>query len=444
MKLFEKLKGSRFWLSVVSLSMGQVVAQAVNFLLIPVISRLYAKEAYGDFGVITSFAAIVMGVIGLGLGSAIMAADNREESEKVFRVCYILQFILSTALCLAMLAVSPFWQLFHTTLPYPLALLFLYLYLNLSIHFSLMSVYVNRLGANKVLLFNPILAALSNVFITLPLGFLHMDAWGLFAANLTATALANLHMLRYASPYTQPFCFKDVRDVFIKFKHFVLYQYPANFMGTLSDNVPAQMLSGAFGSAALGDYSMCNRVFGLPLQVIAQPIQTVYFRDASALHRAGKDVSRLTFSLVSKIMVAAFIPMVVGCAFAEKIFGFVLGAKWQSAGRLAAVMAFPFLFNFCSSCVTYCRVVIGRQRMNLFIAAVHIALVLTALIAGTVYYKTMFAAVVCYAVAETLYGILNLYINFYCLKRYAARFLLFALGYLAASGGLIFLMTTVF
>lgn len=437
MKLIEKLKGSRFWLSVASLSLGQVVAQTVNFLLIPVISRLYAKEAYGDFGVVTSFAAIVMGVIGLGLGSAIMAADDREESEKVFRVCYMLQMMLSTLLCAGLLAVSPLWQAFHTALPYPLALLLLYLYLNLSIHFSLMSVYVNRLGANRVLLLNPILAALCSVFITLPLGLLHMDAWGLFAANLAATALANAHMLRYASPYRAPFRFQDVRAVFAKFRHFVVYQYPANFMGTLSANAPQQMLSGAFGPAALGDYAMCNRVFGLPLQVIAQPIQTVYFRDATQRYRAGQDIACLTFSLVTKIMLAALVPLVTGCSFAEPIFAFVLGEKWRSAGRLAAVLAFPFLFNFCSSCVTYCRVVIGRQRMNLFLTAVHIALVLLALTLGITQCKTMFATVVCYAVAETLYGILDLFSDFYCLKRYAARFLLFALGYLMISGGAI-------
>ena len=442
-KLSEKIKGSSFWRSVASLSAGQIIAQAVNLALIPVISRLYGKEAYGDFGVVTSFAAIMMGVIGLGLGAAIMAADDQEESEKVFRVCYILQWILSTVLCAALLALSPVWQAFRTHLSYPLAVVLLYLYLNLSIHFSLMCVYVNRLGANRVLLVNPVLAALCNMCITLPLGLLKMDAWGLFAANLTATALANLHMLNFQSPYKQRFRFKDVREVFIKFKEFVLYQYPANFMGTLSGNVPTQMLSGAFGLAALGDYAMCNRVFGLPLQVIAQPIQTVYFRHAAAAQREGRDIARLTFSLVSKIMLIAFVPMVLGCAFADRIFAFVLGEKWRSAGTLAAVLALPFLLNFVSSCVTYCRVVIGRQKMNLMVTAVHIVLVLSALTLGIAHFGTMFAAVACYAVAETLYGVLNLYLNFYCLKRYAGKFLAFVAGYLALSGGAVFALMNI-
>lgn len=440
MKFVERLKKNKFWSSVASISTGRIVAQAINLISIPFISRIYSKTAYGDFGIVTSSAIIIMGFIGLGLGSAIMAANTQEESEKVLRSCFLLQLLLSTALCLVIMIISPSYKLFITGLPYLTSVLVMYLYLNLSIHASLMSVYINRLGADKVLLINPLLGAMCTLLITLPLGLIGWGSVGLYAANIISLFLTNLHMLHYHNPYKERFHFLDIMYIFRKYKRFVIYQYPSNLMGTFSMQLPMQVIARFYGSLALGDYAMTNRVFGIPSSVIAGPIQTIYFRTASERTRSGESIVDLTYSLVTKIMLIAAVPLIIGVAFSEEIFSFVLGAQWKSAGTIASVMAFPFLFNFCNNCVTYCRVVIGKQKVNLIVTFVQIIFTVGSLLIGVYGFGSLAATIICFSIVETLYSIFNLYVNFYCLKQKTKKFLLFTFVYLLSTLAVIFLL----
>lgn len=430
MRVIDKIKRNRFWKSVVTLSAGQIVAQLINAMSIPIVSRMYGQAAFGDYGIVTSTAIVIMGFIGLGLGSAIMSAETKKESEKVFRTTFIIQLLLSAFLCLIAILIGPYFELFRTKLSYSISILLMFLYLNLSVHASLMNVYINRLGEDKVLRLNPILGAACTLCITLPLGYFGMDSIGLFAAHLVSLALMNVHMLRYHSPYSEPFRFADIRIVIMKFKHFVMFQYPSNLIGTFASQMPTQMISRFFGSGSLGNYAMTNRVFGVPLSTIAAPIQTVYFRTIAEKHRGGEDIADITYSLISKVMMVAALPLVIGMVFSEEIFIFVLGPQWRIAGQIASLMAIPLLFNFCYSCVTYCRVVIGWQHVNLIVTAVQVVASVGSLLIGALYFKSFIATIVCFAVAETLFNVFNLYMNFFCLKKHKGRFLRFTFIYL--------------
>jgi len=369
----------------------------------------------------------------LGLGSAIMAAETQEESEKVLRSCFIIQYVLSTILCLLFIMMYPSLNLFTTRLPYFISVLFMYLYLNLSIHSSLMNVYINRLGDDKVLFINPLINALCTLLITLPLGLIGWDSIGLATASIISLVLANIHMLYNHNPYSKKFHYKDISYIFRKYKRFVLFQYPSNLVEAFSGQLPLQMISRFFGNTALGDFSMTNKVFRVPLSVISTPIQIIYFRTISERMKNGEDIADLTYSLITKILLVAVVPLVLGVAFAEDIFAFVLGSQWRAAGTIASIMAFPFLFNFCYNCVTFCRVVIGQQKVNLIITLLHLLIMISSLLIGIFVLGSLFSTIICFSITETVYSIFNLYANFYYLKKNASKFLFFIIIYLIVS-----------
>lgn len=417
-----KLKNNPFWKSVATLSAGQIIAQLINIVSIPIISRIYSKTAYGDFGIVTSTATIIVGFIGMGLSSAIMVPKTKEESKTIFKVTYFLQFILSLLICAVIIIISFKIKLFETQIPYFLAIIIMFLYICLSSLSSLMNIYVNKLNMNKVLFFNPLIGAMSTLLITLPLGLLGLDIIGLYIANIVTLIIVNAHMLTRANPFKGKFNFADIKNVFIKYKHFVIYQYPANLMDTFTLQAPNQILSNNFGNAALGDYAMCNKIFSMPMSLISAPIQTVYFRTASQKYRDGEDIADFTYSLVMKIMLLAIIPIITLMSFGETLFSFILGSQWKVAGTLASILALQYVFSFCYNCITYCRVCINKQKINLYTSIAQVVTIVSSLLIGALFFKSLIGTISCFAVANLIFSIINIAINFYCLKKYTFKF----------------------
>lgn len=428
--IYKKFKKSSFWISVATLSSGQIIAQCINIFSVPLISRIYSKVSYGDFGLVTSTATIVVGFIGLGLGSAIMVPEDDEESRKVLRSTYSIQLALSAIICVGMLVISPYHVFFNTQLSYEASLVIMFLYINLSVFSSLLTVYINRLEFNKVLFLNPLISSFSTLLITLPLGLMGLDMVGLYIAYLVSTFIAIVHMLHSANPFTSLPSIAEIKFVLQKYKNFVIFQFPSNLVGTFAQQMPNQFLARSFGNGALGDYIMCNKVFGLPMSLVASPIQTVYFRIAAQKYKEGNDgLADFTFSLVTKLMLIAFVPLVIGMAFGKEIFSFVLGRQWETAGILASILGLQYVFTFCYDCITYCRIAINKQKINFITSIIQVVVIVGSLIFGVVVFQTLIGTISCFAIAYLFYSVFNITVTFYCLQKYVLKFIIFSFVY---------------
>lgn len=426
---WDRFKGSAFWKSVATLSAGQIVALFINIFTIPVISRIYSKEAFGDFAIVTSTAIIIIGFIGFGLGSAIMVPESDEESEKIFVTSFLLQVYLTIILALVMIILMPFYKIFSPQIPYLASIGIMFLYIVLTVLSSSMNVYVNRLNMDKVLFINPLIGALVALCLKIPLGLMGFDSVGLYIATIASLVLVNVHMIRKANPFKRKINLSGMLCVIRKYKDFVIYQYPANLMGAFTCQMPNQFLGRKFGIIQLGDYSMNNSVFGAPSSLLAGPIQRIYFRTVSQRYRDEEDISEFTYSLITKLMLVGSVPIIATMAFGEEIFAFVLGTKWSTAGSLASILALQYLFSFLYNCITYCRVAINKQRVNLYTSLFQFVVIISSLIVGVGIFKTLLGTVTCFAIANLVYQIINISITFYCLKKNTIKFLIFSIVY---------------
>ena len=439
-KFLTRLKRNAFWKSVATLSTGQILAQAINLVSVPIVSRIYSKDAFGTFTILTSTAIIILSVIKLGLGPAIMVPKDDNDSKIILKSGMYLQITFATLIVLVMFLISPFYKFFNTSFPYYAALIILYLYVVLNAFSTYLTLYINRLGLNRVFFVNSLLGAAFTFVITLGCGFLGFDSVGLLIAAIVSVFVTSIHMVRKTRPFGVKVGFKEIKQVLKTYKDYVIFQYPANLLATFSDQLPNQLFYGQYGEANLGDYTQCNKIFRLPFSVIAVPIQTIYFRTVSKMYREKEDISGFTFLLIARILVVGFVPILIIMCFGEKIFGFVLGAKWTSAGQLAAIAALSFLFTFCSECIAYCRVAINRQRLNLVMSAVQLVIVLASLIAGITFFNSITASLLCYAIANTALQIINISVTFACLKKHVFNFIMLSTAFIL----LILILTYVF
>lgn len=437
-ELIVRFNKNAFWRSVTTLVSGTVLAQFIGLLTTPVVSRLYNTKAYGEYGIIISTATIIISIVTLGLSSAVMIPTNDDECDDVFMVTFVTSLLLSTFILMIGIGIILAFKFFDSRMYNISFCLLVYIYVVINNLKGLLTVYINRKKLNRVLFYNSLIGAFVTLLITIPLGLLKFGSTGLVIAGIIATVVSIIQMICHVNPFKRLPSMFVFKSVFKKYKDYVLFQYPSNFIGNFAIQLPTQMLSASFGNANLGAYSMCEKLLGIPSRLIGVPINNIYFRTASEYYKEGKNLANFTFSLITKIMLAAFLPIVVIIFWGEPIFAWVLGDGWANAGKLASILILQYVLMFCQNCTAYCRVAIGKQKVNLVVSFLRLLVVGLSIIIGKYIFEGLLNTIICFTVGSSIYLIIDMAINFYCMQKYWVKYTVFAIGYVA----LIFLLWT--
>ena len=426
--LKDRILKSDFLKSVAVLFSGNVIANFISFISIPIISRIYSEEAFGDYAIMTSTAAIIQGIVVLGLTSAIMVPKSNLEARRVFSVVFLIVLFLDTLFLGVLLIVSPSYRLYDISGSYTLSLGLLYFYIVSYGLFSILTVYVNKQKMNRVLFWNALINSLAMLFFTIPLGLLDYGCFGFLIAAIVGYLFADIQMIYHADPFIKV-SLKDFTTVFKNYKDFIYFQYPANLLSTFSVQLPNQLFSNCYGNVQLGAYAMCERILGVPMRLIGAPINTVYFRHSTLLYNEGKDLSSFTYKLVTRIFLVAFVPVVFFCFASERLFAFILGDSWYKVGIIVSILIVPYLFTFVSNCISYCLVVINKQRINLIIAMMQVSLIFSSICFGYWMDFSFTNTIKLFSIASVIVQLANLLLIFYFLEKHFIRFLRFIFCY---------------
>ncbi|MBV4191512.1 oligosaccharide flippase family protein [Bacteroides fragilis] len=423
-RIKRKIDSSPFLKSVVVLFSGNVFANLISFLSIPILSRIYSDIAFGDYAIVISTAAIVNGISTLGLTSAIMIPVEENKAKSVFTTAWISHILVSTFCFVLALILLPVYSIYSITGSYSCSLLLMYLYVLLVGTFSLLSVYANRLRKNRILFWNAMINSLALLCLAIPFGLWGWGGTGFLMASTGGYLVANIQMLYHMNPFKK-IAYRDCISVYKGFKDFVIYQFPSNLISTFTIQLPNQLFSAYFGNASLGGYAMCERILGVPMRLIGAPITTIYFRHSSECIRECKDISGFTYILITRILILAFLPVLILFSCSEVLFTFILGDSWLLVGKIVSILIFPYVLLFCSNCVSYCLVVIGKQKINLYLSLLYLMLIVASVVSGFYIFSDFVSVVICFAVALIVFNLLNLLVIFYYLRKDFGRFVKF-------------------
>ena len=353
-----------------------------------------------------------------------MAPDRDDLAEQIVVTSFACSVVLATVLASGALALQQILPMPAPGIPAWQVCIWVYLITVTNSLNAVLRVYVNRQGFNRALAINSILSALSTLLIAIPLGFLSHGGLGLIIAGLAAGALSAIQMLLHANPFRHRLSWRLVAETLRNYRHYVSYQYPANVMETGAAQLPTQALGSLFGSSRLGSYSMNERLLGVPLRLVGTPLSTVYFRHGSESFRSGAGLAPMTFSIVSKVMLAALAPMTVLIFWGPALFSWALGNQWNDAGALARYLVPLYVLTLCRASVSNCRVVIGQQRTNAALSVVRLAVVLASLVAGHAWWGTIGGSVFALAIGSSMFMFIDMAVNFVLLKSHLKRYLL--------------------
>lgn len=415
--------------SISTIASGSLIGYGLNTLLLPVLSRVFSPKQMGEYDLIISSASIYLGILCLGMITAIMLPKEEKEAKAICKTIFTSVVIGSTIGITVLIAIRDKYRLFDIEQNYISACILLYFYLILYNGQSICYAYANRRKEYKALFWNPIIYAISNVGLSIIFGLMGMKTLGYMLGTVSGTFFTILFLCSHANPFTGEYSIKMIRDILKKYKSFPLIQMPSNFISILSSQFPIQFFGRMFGSTMLGGYTMACKVLSMPVSLLATPINNVYYRTAAEKIRRNEEAGVFAFKLIKVSINVAIIPIFILMVWGEPICAYFLGEKWRIAGSYMGILGIYYLVFFCSSSLSGTLILVDRKKINLLsvIAKVLLNMLVFALSAALNW--DLMVTIVVYTVEETIFQIVMMGLSLHYMKYPIKKYIRFIFVY---------------
>lgn len=409
MCMFERIKrllGNKTIQNISKMMTGTMLGQILSVIMVPITTRLYGAEAYGDLAVLTSVASIFISFLGFGLAAAIMVERSDEDASQTYKLAVNATNVLVCVISLLFYIISPWVKIIKMAMPYPITLIILAFYVITTNQVNMLYAWLNRKGRYNILLFNPIITPIVNNGLAIVLAVLGMNGIGLYCGLLVAQAVTLIHMFRHMDRIDYRLRIKDIPGIVKRNRDFIQYQYTASLMNTVVGNLPVQILSMCFGNTVVGYYSMSMKLLNIPSNILSTSMSRVYFKEASDKQRAGGDARRYTLKTCKIVSALYLIPMAGILLLGDIAIPLILGTDWVDSVPYLKIMAIWNLFGIGVSCTSGFSSVISRQKINMIVSAIKLVVFPVAMIAISHIFQNPMFTVGIYALSYSLINIL--------------------------------------
>ncbi len=385
---------------------GTVVAQLLQVLLSPALTRLFTPAEFGEFSTVLSVALLLAVVFTLRYELAIVLADDDVEALSVARLALRLALTMAAG-CLGLLLIIRLagWRLpnaFTGALPFFMVGLGLLMALS-----QIATSWCNRQRAYRRMSLGVIaqqgVTALASVIFGLikvvPGGLIVGRVVGQACAALT-TAGAWLPAARAARSQTRGVSLKRVA---LKFRQFPAFNVAYSLIASAGRDFLVLAFALSHNLAAAGAYGLARTIAYLPMTFMSAALSQVFYREAATADRAA--VLDLALKLLSAMAVGMVPAFTVLGFFGPDLFALIFGERWRDAGQYAAVLAVPAAMAAACSWPERLYEVARRQKVSLFVQATFDAISVLVVAVLVFTGRPVLWAVIAYAILNTMFNI---------------------------------------
>ena len=116
--------------------------------------------------------------------------------------------------------------------------------------------------------------------------------------------------------------------------------------------------------------------------------------------------------------------------------GELKGQGFEGNKEMHPLLSFQYVFIFCTTCMSYCRVALNRQGTNLIMSCVSLSVIVLSFVIGICFFDSLLSVLACYAVGSCLVAIVDLTLDFICMKSCYAKFLITTVVFVLIVGSL--------
>lgn len=353
--------------NVLSLAGGNIVAQLISLLAVPVITRLYSITEFGVFSTYMSVVLMLVPISTLRLNSALVVAEARAHAENLLvlslaAVSVVTIIISIVVFILSMYSAGGVLQDYLWLIPINVFLLGAVL----SIQFWLL-----RLKNFNTIAYSQITESVTDRSTVIGLGLLgSMGPIGIISGRILGPLLNVLvlctHLTRSVGwPSLRAINLQTLWQTLNRFRDFPLFSSWAFLATSAAREAPVLIIAVLFSPAVAGLYGLGLRVLNMPMLMVGDALSKVLL----ARVREHRDDHELLAGSLLRIFALVTYPgmllMLIMLAAGPDLFSYVFGVEWKDAGAFAAVLspAIMLMLNYRITSVLFDLYERQRQRM---------------------------------------------------------------------------------
>ena len=346
--------------NIIKLLTGNALAQALVFLSLPLITRLYSPESYGLYASIVALITIltVLGTLKLEFAIIVKAKSL---------IKHLLGFLLYWNVFIWLIFALLFFiytnyiqlQSYHT--------FFLLLFCTLSSSiFFILSAFLNRNEKYGLMGTSKLLQSCVIVIMQIGLGLLvpTTDAL-LFAFGLSFMVASLVIFFLNRSEIDFNFSASYKLKYILTCKDYLLFQAPASIVNALTQNSFIFFIIFFYGAAVGGVYALAHRLLLAPSALIGKSIREVFVKKANEYKNDREKLKKIFVSTTNKLLKLSLPLYSFAAIFAYILFPQIFGGDWDGVAVVFPILCFWGVLLFVNSPSTAMIYVLELQKFSL-------------------------------------------------------------------------------
>jgi O-antigen/teichoic acid export membrane protein len=338
---------SEFFKNVATLISGTSIAQAFSVLIYIFLSRIYAEEDFGVFGLYMNILNITIIFSTAKYELAILLPRSEKESLNLLGLSGLISVGISLILLLIVVPLNGAICRWLGSDDLSTWLYFIPLSTLLVGWFTSFRNFSNRQKRYKLIAGANIGQSVSNSLVKLGLGVLIAGAAGLIFGVLFGQLMGFLVFFlvhwRLQGSKAAYMKWSEMMRLGRKYILFPKYNMWQGLINNLSGAFPVFILSSYFSTGMAGFYTFGYMILYRPVSLVANAFYQVMFqRFAEKTHGKAPIQPEVRLFIKRNIQVL-LLPFIISGIFLPEIFGFIFGDLWIEAGRYAQILM-PWIF----------------------------------------------------------------------------------------------------
>ena len=351
--------------------LGSGFAQGLGLLIAPVVTRLFAPEAFGHLALFNSIASVFAAIACMRYELSIMLPERDQEAANLVGASLFWVCVITFLTAVGVLVAGPYLARALKLEDFRPYLWFIPISVGLR-GVSLISTNWNsRKKEFTVLSVAQASASTATQVVRLAAGFSGLVTGGyLILARLShsivmliitgSTILKNDLGLLVKSIRV-----KEMIKGLKRHKNFPLYSIWSGLLNIISLEMPVYMLSFFYSPVQVGLYSLGRTVLSVPMFILGKSLAKVFYQRASeASYREG-ELMKIVIGVFQRLVSVGIMPCVLMILIGQDLFQIAFGEKWTDAGLFVSILSVMMFLQFVSFPVSMLFYIFDKQNVYL-------------------------------------------------------------------------------
>jgi len=359
-----------FGRGVLTLAAGTGLAQLIVVISSPVLTRLYSPSDYGVFAVATSVLSILITITCLRYEFAIPLPESDVAAANVLALSLITAIGMSSAAGVVLWLAGPrLLAILGASALGPYVLLLSLGQLGGGTY-AVLTLWAVRTKTFSEIAATRFTQGSALVAVQVGLGVVGFGAPGLLVGDVTGRISGSSRLAR-AAWRSHASSFRHVSRAGIlvaarRYRRFPIFSSPSALLTTLGVQAPVILLVALYGTQVGGHYALADRIFSLPLQLVAGAVSQVFVAESARLAREKPEELRRLFGGTTRSLArAGLVPAILLAVVAPILVGPVFGGDWRETGVFVAILTPMYYLTFVATATGDVLSVLERQDLHL-------------------------------------------------------------------------------